>query len=211
MYKTTVATVGGELGPTVFRRKGLLILGLMLGALGCATTSGPVAPVTPGTGVEKYSATVQVGSGAGQGNVPVIITIRSYTPDAEAAQLVQTLRTQGPDGLTDALRKLDGRGTFAPSMMMSQELKVVRSIKTPNGRQVRMLLDRPIGFLEGMIGAQTLTYQVGIIVLNLDANGRGDGQMIVAARPSFDQNNELVIQKFDFEPVLLKNVAPLAH
>jgi hypothetical protein len=74
-----------------------------------------------------------------------------------------------------------------------------------------MLLDRPIGFLEGMIGAQTLTYQVGIIVLNLDASGKGSGQMVVAARPSFDKNNELVIQKFDFEPVLLKDIAPLAY
>jgi len=189
----------------------LLVGGLLLGAVGCTTTSEPVAPVKPGTGVEKYSATVQVGSGAGQGNIPVIITIQSYTPDAEAAQLVQTLRTQGPDGLTDALRKLPGRGTFAPSMGMSQKLKVIRSIKTTTGREVRMLLDRPIGFLEGMVGAQTLNYQVGIIVLDLDANGRGSGQMVVASRPYFGKNNELVIQKFDFEPVLVKNVAPLAY
>src|SRR5574340_198084 len=195
MHKTAKTVGGSHVGPIAFRKAGLLVIGLLFGAMGCATMSQPGSGGAP---LEKYSATVQVGSGAGQGNIPVIISIKSYTTDAEAAQLVQTLRTQGPDGLTDALRKLDGKGNFAPSRAMSQELKVIRSVKTPNGRQLRMLLDRPIGFLEGMIGAQTLTYQVGIIVLNLDASGKGNGQMIVAARPSFDRNNELVIQKFDF-------------
>ncbi|MBP1684116.1 MAG: hypothetical protein H6Q33_259 [Deltaproteobacteria bacterium] len=208
MHKTTNTVGGGQVGAVAFRKAGLITIGLLVGAMGCATMSQSGSGGAP---VEKYSATVQVGSGAGQGNVPVIITIRSYTSDAEAAQLVQTLRTQGPDGLVDVMRKLDGKGNFAPAMAMSQELKVIRAVKTPNGRQLRMLLDRPIGFLEGRIGARTLTYQVGIIVINLDANGKGDGQMIVAARPSFDKNNELVIEKFDFDPVLVKDVAPLAN
>jgi len=141
----------------------------------------------------------------------VIITIRSYTSDAEAAQLVQTLRTQGPDGLVDVMRKLDGKGNFAPAMGDEPGTEGDPRRQDANGRQLRMLLDRPIGFLEGRIGARTLTYQVGIIVINLDANGKGDGQMIVAARPSFDKNNELVIEKFDFDPVLVKDVAPLAN
>jgi hypothetical protein len=211
VYKTMSDSGNWRVGPVAVRRTGLLIVGLLLGAVGCATSSQMSQPGSPGARVEKYSTTVQVGSGGEQRLIPVIITIRSYTTDAEAGQLVQTLRTQGPDGLVDVMRKLDSRGNFAPSMMMSQELKVIRSVKTATGRQVRMLLDRPIGFLEGMIGARTLTYQVGIIVMNLDASGKGNGQMVVAARPSFDKNNELVIEKFDFEPVLLKDIAPLAN
>jgi hypothetical protein len=177
--------------------------------VGCATT--PVAPVTPGTGVEKYSATAQVGSGAGSGNIPVIITIRSYSSNEEVGQLVSSLRAQGSDGLVDAVRTLNSKGNFAPAQMMSQELKVIRSVPTTNGRQVRMVTDRPIGFLEGMVGARSLTYQTGIVVMNLDKNGKGDGQMLVAARISFDQGGELVIEHFDVQPILLTDIQPLAY
>jgi hypothetical protein len=195
----------------MLRNNGWLAVGLLFCAVGCATTSQPVAPVTPGTGTEKYSATVQVGSGAGQGNIPVIITIRSYSSNQEVGQLVNILRSQGSDGLLDAVRKLDSKGNFAPAQRMTQELKLIRSVPTTSGRQVRIVTDRPIGFLEGMVGARTLNYQFGIIVMNLDERGKGDGQMVVAARISFDKGNELVIEKFDFEPVLLKDIQPLAY
>jgi len=64
MHKTTNTVGGGQVGAVAFRKAGLITIGLLVGAMGCATMSQSGSGGAP---VEKYSATVQVGSGAARG------------------------------------------------------------------------------------------------------------------------------------------------
>lgn len=73
--------------------------------------------------------------------------------------------------------------------------------------------------IEGSLRSEISADQVQIeqlkdgirVGMKLDKNGKGDGHMLVAARISFDQGGELVIEHFDVQPVLLTDIQPLAY
>ena len=67
--------------------------------------------------------------------------------------------------------------------------------------------DRRIGFAEAMRASRTLDYNVTLIILNLDENGNGDGQVMLGAQLAWDDVNEqLIIEHFSSEPIRLTRV-----
>ena len=67
--------------------------------------------------------------------------------------------------------------------------------------------DRRIGFAENFRSARTLDYNVSLIVLNLDEEGQGDGQLMLGAQFEWDEANEqVVITHFASEPIRLTRV-----
>ena len=89
------------------------------------------------------------------------------------------------------------------------DLKLTRSRKTPTGRQIMGISDRPIGFLEAYAGNRTTDYKVGIVVLNLktDTKGKeiGDGMLLYAAKVKIE-NGKLDIEYVGMEPISLTNL-----
>ena len=72
---------------------------------------------------------------------------------------------------------------------------------------VVLATDRRIGFAESWRSARTLDYNVTLIVLNLDENGQGDGQLMLGAVFAWDEANEqLIIESFASEPIRLTRV-----
>ena len=67
--------------------------------------------------------------------------------------------------------------------------------------------DRRIGFAETWRSSRTLDYNVSLIILNLDEEGRGDGQIMLGAQFEWDEANEqVIITNFASEPIRLTRV-----
>lgn len=136
---------------------------------------------------------------------PVVITINRYTPDAEVPRLAGILSQKGPNALRDALWELDEAGYLRVGGSLGYPIAVARSANTESGRVVRLMMDRPIAFWESWNNSRSLDYPFSYIELRLDSNGKGEGQMIPAARVSLS-GGTLDVEGLGFQPVKLLNV-----
>ncbi len=153
---------------------------------------------------ETYSATAIV-TGGRSGMVSLTIIINSYTSDEEALQLAEILKTKGPDALAKAVDKTE-RGRIAPVGRLGNDVNVARSFQTEKGRVIRLLMNRPIGFLELRRGGRSTNYEFGIIELLLDEKGEGSGVALGAAKIKFNEKNQLEVENYGTSPIRITNV-----
>ena len=116
----------------------------------------------------------------------------------------------GQDELVKALEKAKTIGHVSLSSRIGAfDLKLIRSRKTPTGRQIIGVSDRPIGFLEAYAGSRSQDYQVGILVIDLKRNKKGkevgEGMLIYASKVKIE-NGKLDIEYVGMEPIRLANV-----
>jgi hypothetical protein len=165
------------------RRAGWITLAL---AASIATVAAPRA----GAETETFTATLlqqsDMRSGGGTRTVPVTFRITSWTGPDEAARLDAILREGGPDALLREFRKGKSRAGYILSTVGAGEpswrVAMATVEKTPRGRVVRLITDRPVGFVEGWSGARSLEYPFSIFEFTVDGGGRGQGVAIPAAR-----------------------------
>jgi len=117
----------------------------------------------------------------------------------------------GQDALVDALEKLKPIGKAQLSHRVGFfDLKLVRSRKTPTGRRVIAVSDRPIGFLEAYNSSRSTDYKLGIIVMDLKFNKKGkevgEGQLIYAAKVKINKKGQLEIEYLGIDPMPLRNI-----
>ena len=85
--------------------------------------------------------------------------------------------------------------------------KKLNYVRDGRAASMRSGENREIGFAESWRSSRTLDYNVSLIVLNLDENGRGDGQLMLGAEFVWDQEkNQVVITNFSSEPIRLTRV-----
>lgn len=159
---------------------------------------------------ERFSATLAVLSGPGSGRVrQVTIYISDYSTEAEAAQLAGAFADGGSRALLKVLTKLKSKGRVAPTGSTGYQLRFIRSIQTPNGRKITMLTDRPISFLERYYGTRSSDYQYGLVELNINDDGKGEGSLIWAAKVKGISGDRIEVENFGIEPARLMNVRKL--
>ncbi len=116
----------------------------------------------------------------------------------------------GQDELVKALEKAKTIGHVSLSSRVGAfDLKLIRTRKTPTGRQIIGVSDRPIGFLEAYAGSRSKDYQVGILVIDLKRNKKGkevgEGMLIYASKVKIE-NGKLDIEYVGMEPIRLASV-----
>ena len=159
---------------------------------------------------ERFSATLTVLSGPGAGTVrQITIYINDYSSDAEAAQLAGAFADGGSDPLFKVLTKLKTKGRVAPTGSTGYQVRFIRSIQTPNGRQITMLTDRPIGFLERYQGTRSSDYKYGLVELNINDDGKGEGSLVYAAKVKAFSGSSIEVENFGIEPARLTKVRKL--
>jgi hypothetical protein len=68
-------------------------------------------------------------------------------------------------------------------------------------------LDRPIGWAEASRQPRWRNYDLTLIVLDVDEDGNGTGQVAVGAQLAYQADEKkLVVESFGSEPVRLTNV-----
>lgn len=169
---------------------------------------------------EKFGALAYLPSGAGPAmvgaglRVNVDLYVDNYTPDDQAKTMASLLVNAGPEALLKALEKsktigrvrLVGRAGF-------YDLKLIRSHRTPQGRRIYAVGDRPIGFLEVYSGSRSQDYPFGILQLDLKANEKGreegEGALIYSAKIKVLEGNSIDVESYGVQPIRLMGVRKL--
>lgn len=190
---------------------------LVAGALGVS-----IAPAQEGSKLknEKFSALAHLPSGAGRrmvgagatGNVDLYVN--HYTSDEEAKTLAALLVQAGPDALLKALEKIKSKGKVTLTGQVSfYDLKIIRSHKTPTGRRIYAVGDRPIRFLEAYAGNPSTDYPFGILQLELKTkeNGKeeGEGALIYSAKIKVLDGNSIDVESYGVGAIRLMGVRKL--
>jgi hypothetical protein len=178
----------------------LFLLVTTFAATGAAQTEQPAK--------QQFQATVypQVGIFAGR-MTELNIYIDDYTPDDVATQLRELLKTKGPDALLSAIEKLKGKGRVGVVGTTGWSVPVIRQHPTANGgRRLVFFGDRPISFFEAREQPITTQYPFGLMILNVDSEGKGDGLLYPVCKVKFNKQGELEVENFGIAPAKVVNV-----
>jgi len=155
---------------------------------------------------ELYSSTAFARAAGRSGTFGLNVYVDAYSTDEEVAQLAQILHDKGSDELLRAVSKLKSKGRLSPTGRVGTDVKVIRVRQTDKGRRIFLITDRPISFVELYNGTRSRDYQFGVVQLDLDGQGNGEGAMLVATKISFDKDNQLELEHYGIDPVRLANV-----
>jgi hypothetical protein len=142
--------------------------------------------------------------------VNVDIRVKAYTDNEKTQQFASALVEGGQPALTKALEKSDDIGSIQLTGRVGfYDFKLIRSRRTPTGRRIVAVCDRPLQFGELYAGTRSTDYTIGIMILDLnkDKKGRevGSGTLYYAAKVKI-KNQKIQIEHFQINPVRLINV-----
>ena len=146
-----------------------------------------------------------------RGQVRLQIRVDRWSTDEERNTLLEILKTQsgqrGERQLAEGLFGKESVGTIRETGTLAYDLRYARLLPSEAGRMIVLATDRRIGFAESWNASRTLDYNVTLIVLNLDEEGNGDGQIMLGAQFAWDEANEqLIIENFASQPIRLTRV-----
>ena len=138
------------------------------------------------------------------------VRVSRYTSNATTQRMAGLLVEGGQDALVKALENAKPIGHASLSSRVGFfDLKLIRSRKTPTGRRIIGVSDRPIGFLEAYSGGRSMDYKLGIVVLDLKTNKKGkevgEGVLLYASEVKI-KKGKLEIEYLGMDPVKLSNV-----
>jgi hypothetical protein len=177
----------------------------------CLALSNGAAQAAPETqpNVPAQYAAVAIGqSGAVAGKTfGLNIYVNGVTSNGEAEELAAVLKNKGQDGLVSALEKLNDKGRVAPNGSVGTGMRIVRIRPTRDGGQhIVLATNRPIPFPELYRSTRSTNYKIGIVVLNVDKDGKGTGSFAPVCKVKFNKQDELEIENYGQKPFRLANV-----
>lgn len=156
----------------------------------------------------QFAATAvgQAGSAAGK-TFGLTIYVDGVTPNGDVDELIATLKHKGQDGLVSALEDTNDKGRVSPTGSVGSGMRFVRIRPTKDGGQhIVLATNRPISFPELYNSTRSADYKIGIVVLNVDKDGKGTGTFSPLCKVKFNKKNELEIERFEQKPYRLVNV-----
>lgn len=181
-----------------------LVRGLALGAIAILTLGAPAQAAEP---IEVFSANAVPPAGRGRpASIPVRVYVYQYATDAERADIAKTLLEQGPNALLEKLKTLE-MGRLVPDSGLGASLAAVRVRPTENGgRNILAVTDRPIQFIEAWSSTRTMDYPFGIVELDVNAEGKGTGRLLAAARIKVAGDQQVEVERYEAIETRLINV-----
>jgi len=184
----------------------ILVLGLILGLV-----ATPLPAEEEELPLNFDAVAVNMSNVGPRGQVRLQIRVDRWSTDEERAKLMEALKAQSGQArdrtLADSLFGKESVGTIREQQSLAYNLRYSRAVPSEAGQMIVLATDRRIEFAESWRSARTLDYNVSLIVLNLDEEGRGDGQLMLGAEFVWDETNEqLVITNFASEPIRLTRV-----
>jgi hypothetical protein len=156
----------------------------------------------------QFAATAfgQAGSMAGK-SFGLNLYISGWTADQQVQDFIGVLKEKGPNGLVKAMDKTDDVGRLSPTGFVGSGFRFARYRAAANGGlHIVMVTNRPMSFGELYRGGRSTDYQFGIVVLDVDKNGKGTGSLAPVCKIKFNKKNELEIENYGQKPFRLGNV-----
>jgi hypothetical protein len=176
---------------------------LFVALIPLAATGQSESPKKP----EHFSATAfgQQGMFAGK-SVGLNIYITDYSSDQEVQDLAVTLQSKGSDALLNAIQKMKAKGNVAVTGYTGWRVPVVRQRPTEKGRRIVIFGDRPVSFYEARNAPRSKSYEFGLLILNVNDKGEGDGLLYGACQVKFNKDNQLEVEHYGMAPARLAAV-----
>jgi hypothetical protein len=158
----------------------------------------------------QFAATAfgQAGSMAGK-SFGLTLYITGWTTDEQVKDFVGVLKEKGSDGLVAAMNKTNDVGRVAPVGFVGNGFRFARYRPAADGgMHIVMVTNRRMNFGELYRSTRSTDYQFGIIVLDVDKNGKGTGKLAPVCKIKFNKKDELEIENYGQKPFRLANVYP---
>lgn len=188
---------------------GVLLMAVLLSTSGAAHQGPGADRQSPGTPIESYTTIASNISEIGApGLVQLDIDILRWTDEAENEKLMTAFNEKGPDGLVDALQKVQVAARIKTPGSLAYDMHYARQIPGKDGtRRILLINDRWIGFAEAYDRPRTLDYPFTLIDMKVDASGRGEGQLFIATKIR-RSGNLLLLENYATRPVTLGSIKP---
>lgn len=146
--------------------------------------------------------------GTGRAGV-VEIGVYRWSTDEERERLLTTLQEFGRDKLIDELQKIRPPvGYMRTPGSVAYDLYYARSRPMPDGgRRIVLATNRRVAFREVAGSTRSLQYQLTLIEIHINADGKGEGKLVPAAKISWDTKDKRIeIENYAALPVDLLDV-----
>jgi hypothetical protein len=156
----------------------------------------------------QYAATAmgQAGSAAGK-TFGLKVSVDGITSDGQIQELLGTLKHKGASELGRAMDNMKDVGRVAPNSSVGTGVRVVQIRAAKNGGEhIVLVTNRPISFAELYQGTRSRDYPFGIVVLDVDTDGKGSGLFAPLCKIKFNKKNELEVEHYGQKPFRLTNV-----
>lgn len=187
------------------KRVGFLLSAAAVATLVLLAVPAPAPAALPdgAAPIETFTA-VAASMQSGQSGI-VEITINRWSTDAERTVLIDLIKMKGQQAMVAELQKLPQVGFIKMPNTMGYALFYARSNPQPNGgRQVVFATDRNI--INAAASPQLSQYDVAVIEMQFDKNGKGTGKLVPAAKTTVDKDGKVHIQNFQGAPLLLMDI-----
>jgi hypothetical protein len=179
-----------------------------MGALVAAMQIASAATGLAQANGEVFTARANViGVGGATAYAPVKIVVSRWATDGERDDLIAAVKAGGT-AARDLLAARADAGTIQLGSRRTP-IKYAHSHPADAGRLVTLLTSEPILFVgAGFPDAKpTAGYDLGLVLIDLDAAGFGHGELARAARVGLDENDAIVTEDYGAEVVRLGRVA----
>jgi len=150
---------------------------------------------------ETYAITVFGTSGVTAGkSVTGTVIVEDYSTDAEVSELAGVLKAKGQDGLLSAMGKIKAKGRIALTGTVGNHVEVIRQPPTEKGRRIVLVSDRQMSLPELWNSGRSTDYKFSIVILDLDANGKGGGTVYYAVKLKFNKSGQLELEHYGQSP-----------
>ena len=186
------------------KRAGVLAYVLVAFTVVAAVTTGAEGERKPIETFTCFAAQMERGAAG-----VIDINIFRWSTDEEREKLLTTLQEFGRDKLIDELMKIRPVvGYMRTPNSIGYDLYYARNNVQPDGsRHVVMATNRRVAIAEARSQTRSMQYQLTVVELHLDKNGKGEGKMVPAAKISWDTKKKAIeIENYRALPVDLVNV-----
>lgn len=170
-----------------------------------AMPSAPVQHAEP----ERFTAfAISLGGATTEaGTAQLEIAIDRWS-DADELDVLLDALDRSQQSLVKALRDRKPVGFIRTSTSLAYDLHYAHEETAPDGRRrIFLSTDRPVGYWEMVNQPPSLAYPITVVELTVDAAGKGEGTLAVAARlVASSDRKRLYVQNYDVRPVMLKEV-----
>ncbi|HMD30469.1 MAG TPA: hypothetical protein VKG84_01075 [Candidatus Acidoferrales bacterium] len=155
----------------------------------------------------EYFQAQAYGQGTQMGrNFNVTVIIQEYSTAEDQQILIKAFEAKGMQALTNVLYKMKTKGRLAITGTLGYDVSYVRSVRTDEGRRIRLITNRPINFAEAWEDGRSTDYNLSALELNIsDVKGKSAGTLLPACQFKINKDKELEIEAFQ-NPWTLRDV-----
>ena len=123
----------------------------------------------------------------------VDIDIEQISPPADRKALIDAFSRSGQDGLVGVLEDLKSKGRVRfSSGGVGNQVKYIDELPSENGRKLRLVTNRNIGFGELYQSNRSVDYSIGVMELTLTPDGKGSGTLLPACKMKVNKKTQQI-------------------